>query len=720
MERASRFARGFVATVVLWPVVCSGALAGQWRQTNGPAGLDAAVFGRLGSDVFVGGRAGVWRSNDGGVHWHLASEGLPPNPNVRSLTAGATELYAATRNQGLWRSADAGQTWQDATGNLPVPNVTEVIVVDGEVFVLSGLGGTNDLFRSADAGVSWTPIETPESFTSIHALDGTLFGAGFLAVYRSADDGATWIPQAAGLPLFASVMQLASDGLSLYALTALDGLFRSDNGGVDWVDVTPPTAPNTLIAFGGSPTRSFATIGTPTGVAVFFTDNAGVTWEQSDDILPGGSSNERRAISVGSDGSVLAATARGVSRSPDAGFTWNDSNDGLIGTQVLAISAIADSIVAATARVGAWISHDRGATWDIVDEGLPAGPAGVVGLLATEGALFAGTRSSGVFRSLDDGLTWDPVNSGITTFNGSAGLQFHQVNDFAAMGNVVVGVSGGGIISLGGEHGNGGFGTAADGVFRSVNAGETWQRVTSGIPVVATSQIGTPVFEPIVTIDAFDGVFYASMQSRGVLRSADLGVSWTVVNVGLPRVSMSGFAMLDGELFAANGSSSPSQPTPTVYRFDTAANRWQPSAAGLPTGRPARDIVLLDERLIVSVAPAAPNDEVLFVSSDGATWNPLEPGLQGQPAGRFARNVDGLFMATSGRGVWALGPLPADTNCDGVISVADINPFVLVLTDPVAYKAMFPDCDPASADVNGDGIASVGDIGAFVALLTAD
>lgn len=62
--------------------------------------------------------------------------------------------------------------------------------------------------------------------------------------------------------------------------------------------------------------------------------------------------------------------------------------------------------------------------------------------------------------------------------------------------------------------------------------------------------------------------------------------------------------------------------------------------------------------------------------------------------------------------------LVGDTNCDGLISVGDIGPFVLALTDPAGYAAQYPDCDINNADVNEDGVVSVGDIGPFVGLVT--
>lgn len=63
--------------------------------------------------------------------------------------------------------------------------------------------------------------------------------------------------------------------------------------------------------------------------------------------------------------------------------------------------------------------------------------------------------------------------------------------------------------------------------------------------------------------------------------------------------------------------------------------------------------------------------------------------------------------------------IAGDLNCDGVISVSDIGPFVLLLTDPAGYAAQFPDCDPSRGDINNDGLVTVSDIGPFVALLSS-
>jgi hypothetical protein len=58
-----------------------------------------------------------------------------------------------------------------------------------------------------------------------------------------------------------------------------------------------------------------------------------------------------------------------------------------------------------------------------------------------------------------------------------------------------------------------------------------------------------------------------------------------------------------------------------------------------------------------------------------------------------------------------------DLNCDGNIDAFDIDPFVLALTDPLAYAGKWPHCDSLLADINGDGKVDAFDIDPFVELL---
>ncbi len=65
-------------------------------------------------------------------------------------------------------------------------------------------------------------------------------------------------------------------------------------------------------------------------------------------------------------------------------------------------------------------------------------------------------------------------------------------------------------------------------------------------------------------------------------------------------------------------------------------------------------------------------------------------------------------------------PVPGDLNCDGVLSMGDVNPFVVALAGELEYVTVWPDCTWYNADVNGDGRVSFLDVNPFVALLAGD
>jgi endonuclease/exonuclease/phosphatase family metal-dependent hydrolase len=62
---------------------------------------------------------------------------------------------------------------------------------------------------------------------------------------------------------------------------------------------------------------------------------------------------------------------------------------------------------------------------------------------------------------------------------------------------------------------------------------------------------------------------------------------------------------------------------------------------------------------------------------------------------------------------WPLG----DLNCDGSVDFADINPFVLALSNPALYGQSYPGCPIANGDINSDGTVDFSDVNPFVALL---
>lgn len=112
-----------------------------------------------------------------------------------------------------------------------------------------------------------------------------------------------------------------------------------------------------------------------------------------------------------------------------------------------------------------------------------------------------------------------------------------------------------------------------------------------------------------------------------------------------------------------------------------------------------------------------PNSWWKYLTSDdyGSTWAESQYGMTMRVLA--SGDSDG-WLAVPGDD-WTsvpVTPVLGDMNCDGTVSFADINPFVLALTNPAAYQAAFPACSLLNADINGDGTLDFGDINPYVAL----
>lgn len=57
---------------------------------------------------------------------------------------------------------------------------------------------------------------------------------------------------------------------------------------------------------------------------------------------------------------------------------------------------------------------------------------------------------------------------------------------------------------------------------------------------------------------------------------------------------------------------------------------------------------------------------------------------------------------------------PGDTNCDGLVNLFDIDPFIVALFDPVGFNTQQPACSLLSADLDGDLRINFFDIDPFV------
>lgn len=123
----------------------------------------------------------------------------------------------------------------------------------------------------------------------------------------------------------------------------------------------------------------------------------------------------------------------------------------------------------------------------------------------------------------------------------------------------------------------------------------------------------------------------------------------------------------------------------------------------------------------IGIAPQWARVAVIQVHADAASSSttygsaPSSTGVAALARGVIAWTDIALGQVTL---VHQAGVLPGDLNCDGSVSFSDINPFVLILTNPAAWQAAHPGCPFANGDINGDSFVSFSDINPFVMLLS--
>jgi photosystem II stability/assembly factor-like uncharacterized protein len=170
---------------------------------------------------------GIYRSTDGGESWtHLGLDSTasiarvrlhPTDPNV-AYVAAAGNLWKPTPERGLYKTTDAGRTWtrvlyvDTLTGASDVaidprdPNVVYAATYQRirAAFGFNGGGPGSALWKSTDAGATWTKLENgipagdkgriqfDISRSNPNVLIALIEHATGTGTYRTEDAGATW------------------------------------------------------------------------------------------------------------------------------------------------------------------------------------------------------------------------------------------------------------------------------------------------------------------------------------------------------------------------------------------------------------------------------------------------------------------------------------------------------------------------------------------------
>ena len=204
----------------------------------------------------------VWRSEDGGRSWHNFGPALPAGPDGRvpAVTAVAVDsvrpdlVYLGTDGQGVYRYDSTGQVGYELLGGqtLSQAHVRNLVAApDGRLYALTNSG----LYAAAEE--TWQKLASlpgfPVSLAVAPANPDVLYaGDASSGLYRSNDGGQTWQQITGGLGLVPGaslrVTALAVDeqdpdhlivatAYGLGSRLAPGSLFKSADGGLNWTKV---------------------------------------------------------------------------------------------------------------------------------------------------------------------------------------------------------------------------------------------------------------------------------------------------------------------------------------------------------------------------------------------------------------------------------------------------------------------------------------------------
>ncbi|MGQ0650459.1 MAG: WD40/YVTN/BNR-like repeat-containing protein [Gemmatimonadaceae bacterium] len=222
-----------------------------------------------------------------GLRWrHIGPEGNRVT-SVTGVIGDRTTYYAGAASGGLWKTTDGGVTWRPIFDDQPVSSIGSVAtapsdpnvvwVGTGEPFIRSNISVGWGVFRSTDAGKTWTKMgldhtgriarivihPTNPDIVYIAALGHTYGPQPDRGIFRTMDAGKTWekvlfVNDSTGASdlvmdpnnpriLFAGMWQIQLNTWGRFSGGAGSGIWTSRDGGTTWKRVSGNGLPATHI-----------------------------------------------------------------------------------------------------------------------------------------------------------------------------------------------------------------------------------------------------------------------------------------------------------------------------------------------------------------------------------------------------------------------------------------------------------------------------------------
>jgi photosystem II stability/assembly factor-like uncharacterized protein len=409
--------RVLAITAFLW-FASPSCRAQKWERL-GPEGGDViSLAAGAKGEVFLGTADGhMFASRDSGEHWELRGRvGKRMDSVVQDLIVDArvkTTLYAAVWTQdlaaggGVYRSEDGGATWSsfglegEAVRALAQSaSVSEILVA----------GTRSGVFKTSDAGKSWTRISPPgdEEIRNLDSVaidprDANVIYAGtYHLPWKTTDGGKNWEAISAGMIDDSDIMSVEIDRNNperIFA-SACSGIYRSENGGGQWTKLQG-------IPYASRRTQQI--VQDPLNAAVWYagtteglwrTGDAGENWARvtARDVVA-----NAIAFPAGTRMLLMGTETDGIWASTDGGKSFAEKNNGFSHRVVSGFVVDGKDRKHLLASSGELFeSTDAGKSWTRTK----SAPAGITALFSSGENWFARLRAGGAARFDNETKKW--------------------------------------------------------------------------------------------------------------------------------------------------------------------------------------------------------------------------------------------------------------------------------------------------------------------------
>lgn len=607
-----------------------------WRTTTGAKGNpyygrgdseDKSAFQRVLQNTF---RAGPSETSFSSIA--IASS----DPNIVYTVVKGGGFFDGSGKGQLFKSNDGGKSFNELKGSYPP---LFVLMVDPKNSDRLIIGSNNGIYVSEDGGQNLNLVlKNTQEIYSLDTLDGqTWFASGLFGIWQSQDRGDSWAQVEADLPARSVPrIQIARSNPNIIWVTTIAGAVKSIDGGKTWQDASGDLKSKNLKALAIHPTNpdiafvaqsSFLFDVRSPGLfnqgqyyhqGVFKTEDGGKTWVRSDSGLI-----EERIIEITTHPKrpfeIWAGqqSSRGFYRSKDAGQTWSLTPRLLshYPMRFVFLSGNDDKIALTSLHTGEafGISEDLGVSWNIQSEQTFFDSLSELGL-----SVFDRSKAQGGANIHLHGLAIDHKDPKII-YAGSV----HDESEFNPK-------------PLLGAH-----------IFKSQDGGKTWQEKSNGFAYTAKTAIHD------IKVDPNDSkIIYVattkdeSKAGNGIWRSQDGGENWQRANKGMPDDVSTETIIINPQnsqlLLAATHSG--------LYRSDNAADDWKLTSR--QDDRNFWDIEYDPTNPNIVYAGGARG---VFISTDfGQTWRNVSTNLPEDEVRSIGVNVNGeiVYAGTSNHGLY--------------------------------------------------------------------